>query len=46
MAGAVWGGGGHRVDGEGQEEEDVEEQRDEVDVTAESVPLVSGEERM
>ena len=46
LAGAVRRRGGHGVDGEGEEEEDVEEQHDEVDVTAEPVPLVSGEKRL
>ena len=42
MAGAVGRGGGHSVDGQGEEEHDVEEEHDEVDVAAESVPLVPG----
>ena len=46
MAWAVGRWGGHGVDGEGEEEEDVEEQHDEVDVTPEPVPLVSGEKRL
>ena len=45
MAGAVGRGGGHSVDGQSQEEQDVEEEHDEIDIAAEPVPLVPDQKR-